>query len=147
VERAEQPFRNRAGDLEALREALYDCMWADVGILRSADSLRRALRRLAELDTQLAHTGVAATDRAFHMGWHDWLNLKNLVEVSRVIAMSAQAREDSRGAHYREDFPDTDALDGSRYIVVRRQGDALDLAREPVRFTRVAPGQSLLAHA
>jgi fumarate reductase flavoprotein subunit len=147
MERAEQPFRNRAGDLEALREALYDCMWADVGILRSADSLRRALRRLAELDTQLAHTGVAATDRAFHMGWHDWLNLKNLVEVSRVIAMSAQAREDSRGAHYREDFPDTDALDGSRYIVVRRQGDALDLAREPVRFTRVAPGQSLLAHA
>jgi fumarate reductase flavoprotein subunit len=147
VERAEQPFHNDAGDLEAVREALYDCMWADVGILRSADSLQRALQRLAELDAQLGRTGVAAVDRAFHMGWNDWLNLKNLVEVSRVIAMSALAREDSRGAHYREDFPDTDALDDSRYIVVRRQGDTLDLAREPVRFTRVAPRQSLLAHA
>jgi fumarate reductase flavoprotein subunit len=81
------------------------------------------------------------------MGWHDWLNLKNLVAVSRVIAVSALAREDSRGAHFREDFPDTGALDTSHYIVVRQRGDALDLSREPVRFTRVTPGQTLLAAA
>jgi fumarate reductase flavoprotein subunit len=81
------------------------------------------------------------------MGWHDWLNLKNLIAVSRVIALSALAREDSRGAHFREDFPDTGDLDGSRYIVVRQRGDELNLSREPVRFTRVVPGQSLLADA
>jgi fumarate reductase flavoprotein subunit len=122
-------------------------MWADVGILRSAESLQRALQRLTELDAQLSRTGVAGTDRAFHMGWHDWLNLKNLLAVSRVIAVSALAREDSRGAHFREDFPDADALDSSRYMVVRQLGDALDLTREAVRFTRVAPGQSLLVEA
>jgi fumarate reductase flavoprotein subunit len=147
VARAEAPFAQAAGDLEAVREALYECMWADVGILRSAASLQRGLQTLAELDAQLSHTGVAPIDRAFHMGWHDWLNLKNLVAVSRVIAMSALAREDSRGAHFREDFPDADALDSSRYMVVRQRGNALDLTREPVRFTRVAPGQSLLADA
>jgi fumarate reductase flavoprotein subunit len=105
------------------------------------------LQRLEELDAQLSRTGVADIDRSFHMGWHDWLNLKNLVAVSRVIALSALAREDSRGAHFREDFSDTGELDSSRYIVVRQRGDALDLTREPVRFTRVAPGQSLLAAA
>ncbi|HRI17720.1 MAG TPA: FAD-binding protein [Burkholderiaceae bacterium] len=147
VARAETPFRQVAGDLEAVREALYDCMWTDVGILRDAPSLRRGLEHLAQLDAQLARTGVAGIDRAFHMGWHDWLNLKNLIAVSRVIALSALAREDSRGAHFREDFPDAGDLGGSNYIVVRQRGDALDLTREPVRFTRVAPGQSLLAPA
>jgi fumarate reductase flavoprotein subunit len=142
---AEAPFHRPAGDLEAVREALYACMWDDVGILRTADSLRRALARLDTLDAQLARLGVADVARAFHMGWHDWLNLRNLVAVSRVIALSALAREDSRGAHFREDFPDTGALEASHYIVVRQQGDGLALTREPVRFTRVAPGQSLVA--
>lgn len=145
VARAEAPFAQAPGDLEPVREALYDCMWSDVGILRDASSLQRALRRLAQLDEQLSRTGVAAADRAFHMGWHDWLNLGSLITVSRVIALSALAREDSRGAHFREDFPDTSALQASSYVVVRQQGTELGLTREPVRFTRVAPGQSLLA--
>ena len=147
VARAEAPFRQPVGDLEAVREALYDCMWTDVGILRNAEALRRGLQRLAELETQLARTGVADVARAVHLGWHDWLNLKNLLAVSRVIALSALAREDSRGAHFREDFPETGPLDASHYIVVRQRGDDLDLKREPVRFTRVAPGQSLPAAA
>jgi fumarate reductase flavoprotein subunit len=147
VARAEAPFQQAAGDLEAVREALYDCMWADVGILRSAESLQRGLHKLAALDAQLSRTGVADIDRALHIGWHDWLNLKNLVAVSRVIALSALAREDSRGAHFREDFPATGELDTSHYIVVRQRGDEPGLTREPVRFTRVTPGQSLLAAA
>ena len=147
VARAEAPFQQAAGDLEAVREALYDCMWADVGILRSAESLQRGLHKLAALDAQLSRTGVADIDRALHIGWHDWLNLKNLVAVSRVITLSALAREDSRGAHFREDYPDTGELDTSHYIVVRQRGDEPGLTREPVRFTRVTPGQSLLAAA
>ncbi len=145
--RAEAPLREPAGDLEAVREALFDCMWRDVGILRTGDSLQRGLTRLAELDAQLARTGVADVDRAFHMGWHDWLNLRNLIQVSRVIARSALAREDSRGAHFREDFPQVGSLEDSHYIVVRQAGQGLNMTREPVDFTRVAPGLSLLADA
>ncbi|MEY2800956.1 MAG: hypothetical protein RL513_540 [Pseudomonadota bacterium] len=147
VARAEAPLHQAPGDLEAVREALYTCMWDDVGILRTGDSLRRGLQQLQDLDAQLARTGVADTDRAFHMGWHDWLNLKSLVDVSRVIALSALAREDSRGAHFREDFPHTGDLEGSHYIVVRQDGADLRMTREPVQFTRVAPGQSLLVDA
>jgi fumarate reductase flavoprotein subunit len=130
--------------VDRLREALFDCMWDDVGILRTGAGLQRALATLDTLEQQLATTGVAGDDRAFNLSWHDWLNLKNLISVSRVIAASALAREDSRGAHFREDHPKTGSLPDSTYIVITQQGGQLLTRREPVRFTRVAPGQTIL---
>jgi fumarate reductase flavoprotein subunit len=148
VTRHDAPLQMSPGSLEGIRESLHDTMWTDVGILRSADSLRRGLQVLDGLDAQLAATGVGGgSDRAFHLGWHDWINLRNLVTTSRVIALSALAREDSRGAHFREDFPATGDLATSSFVVVRQRGESLDLSREPVRFTRVAPGDSLLPGA
>jgi fumarate reductase flavoprotein subunit len=144
IDRHEAPFSKPPGNLEAIREALFDCMWQDVGVLREAQGLRRALQRLDELDGRLSQVGVADDDRAFNLTWHDWINLKSLIAVSQVIAQAALAREDSRGAHYREDFPQTDDLASSTYIVVRQGPDGLSLSREPVRFTRVAPGETIL---
>lgn len=138
------PFANAPGNLEVIREALFDCMWQDVGILRTAEGLQRALVTLAELDVQLSATGVADGDRAFNLSWHDWLNLKSLIAVGRVIATSALAREDSRGAHFREDHPLAGDLAGSSYIVVTQAGQDLSMRREPVHFTRVIPGQTIL---
>jgi fumarate reductase flavoprotein subunit len=140
----ETPFRLPPGDLGGVREALYDCMWQDVGILRTAAGLERALATLDSLDARLAATGVADADRTFNLTWHDWINLKNLVAVSRVIARSALAREDSRGAHFREDFPATSDLDGSAFVVVRQLGGELTIERRPVRFSRVKPGETIL---
>ena len=140
----EAPFANAPASIEPIRAALFDCMWEDVGILRSAEGLQRALATLAELDAQLARTGVADGDRAFNLSWHDWLNLKSLIAVSRVIATSALAREDSRGAHFREDHPQTGELPGSTYIVVTQNGAGLAIRREPVQFTRVVPGRTIL---
>lgn len=138
------PFANAPGNLEAIREALFDCMWQDVGILRTADGLQRALVTLAGLDAQLSRTGVADGDRAFNLSWHDWINLKSLIAVGKVIATSALAREDSRGAHFREDYPHTGELASSNYIVVTQAGQELSMRRELVDFTRVVPGQTII---
>lgn len=138
------PFAQEAGDMESIREALFDCMWDDVGILRTAEGLQRALVTLDELDLRLSRTGVADGDRAFNLSWHDWLNLQSLIAVSRVIATSALAREDSRGAHFREDHPQTGDLESSSYIVVTQAGQSLSIRREPVHFSRVVPGQTIL---
>lgn len=140
----EAPLKQPSGDLEAIREALYECMWTDVGILRDAAGLTRAQAKLAELDAELSSTGVGTEDRSFNLTWHDWLNLKSLVSVSKVIAKAALAREDSRGAHFREDFPSTSDLETSSYTVARLVGDEIVLAREAVQFSRVRPGESLL---
>ena len=147
IRRHEAPFAQPPGSVEPVREALFDSMWKDVGILRHADGIRAAQRRLAALDAELARIGLADGERGYNLAWHDWLNLSNLIAVSRVIATAALAREDSRGAHFREDFPDSDALPGSTFTVVRQEGDALSLTRVPVTFNRVAPGQSLLNDA
>jgi fumarate reductase flavoprotein subunit len=160
VEEHETPFRrapgnggvvgiadNLAGDVGAIREALYETMWDDVGILRSAPGLARALERLEVLDAALSATGIADDDRAFNLSWHDWINLRNLITVSRTIAAAALSREDSRGAHFREDFPATDDLDRSTFTVVSLHDGRLVQSRLPVAFNRVKPGESLLAAA
>jgi fumarate reductase flavoprotein subunit len=138
------PFAQAPGDLGAIRDSLYECMWSDVGILRTEDGLRRASARLDALATQLAATGVQDGERAFNLSWHDWINLRNLIAVSQVIAAAALAREDSRGAHFREDFPQPGNLESSSYTVARAEHGKLSLTREPVRFDRVRPGHTIL---
>ena len=138
------PFQQPTGKLEPIREALFDTMWQQVGILRDAPGLQQALARLQALDDELGRTGVADGDRGFNLSWHDWLNLKNLVAISLAITSAALAREDSRGAHFREDHPHTGDLPSSAYTVVSLKAGQLQVLHAPVRFNRVAPGQSLL---
>jgi fumarate reductase flavoprotein subunit len=147
VASARAPLGRPAGDLNAIRERLYDVMWDDVGIVRDAASLTRADRALDELDARLDAAGVDAANRAFNLTWHDWLNLKNLVLVSKSIRASAAAREDSRGAHYRSDFPDVRDLARSRYTCVSWRDGRFDVSTRPVEFTRVSPGETLLKEA
>ncbi len=145
VSRCRAPLGREAGDLEAVREALYELMWNDVGILRDAERLKRAQAELMVLDQRLDATGVGADEPAFNLTWHDWLNVKNLVLVSRAVTTAALARENSRGAHYREDFPQPGDLDTSCFTRIRMQhGGQLDLDLQPVAFTRVRPGETLL---
>ena len=144
---SEAPFRVTPGNPEAVREALLDCMWDDVGILREGARLRRAIGRLEELDAELDRTGVDGTHRDYNMSWHDWLNLKSLIAVARVIAIASLARENSRGAHFREDFPEAGDLATSSFTVARQRGDKIEIGHEPVRFTRVKPGESLIREA
>jgi len=133
------PFRQSAGDLEPIRERLYDCMWNDVGILRTAPALQRALVTLGELDGALDRTGTGDSDRAYNLTWHDWLNLRSLITVGRAITTAALARDDSCGAHFREDGGARDPSSPPTYIILRQHDNRLEIARKRVRFTRVAP--------
>jgi fumarate reductase flavoprotein subunit len=141
---ATAPLRKPAGDLNTIRERLYDIMWNDVGIVRDAASLRRAEVELEELEARLDATGVESSNLAFNLAWHDWLNLKSLLLVSKAIRASAVAREDSRGAHFRADYPDERGLDSSRYICVGWREGRFEISTHPVQFTRVKPGETLL---
>jgi fumarate reductase flavoprotein subunit len=145
-ERAFAPLGRKPGNLPEMRERLYNVMWNDVGILRSAESLARGQAALDSLARDIADCGVADTSRRYNLTWMDRLNLENLTLVSRAIAAAADFRRDSRGAHFREDFPQTSDLASSRYTCVRLAGDQPVVSSEAVMFTRVRPGQSLLRH-
>jgi len=146
-ERARLPLSKPAGNLEAIREALYEVMWDDVGILRDATGLARAKGRIEELRRQLHATGVASRDLRYNLTWQDWLNLESLLVVSEAIRAAAEARAESRGAHFREDFPGTGRLEDSAFSRVRQEGGRFLVDWKQVSFTRVRPGQSLIAEA
>jgi fumarate reductase flavoprotein subunit len=147
VARAEHPFSHQAGDLNALREKLLDTMWDDVGVVRDRLSIERGLAALDSIEAELLATGVADRDRRFNVTWHDWLNLRSLCEISRVIALAAGRRENSRGAHYRSDFPEPGDLATSTFTVARQKAGRIEMTDASVEFTHVKPGESLIRDA
>lgn len=140
------PFARPAASLPSLRDRLADLMWDKAGILRDAQRLAGAEAGLAALAEEHAAAGVADGARGFNLSWADWLNLDSLLLTSRVIVLAARAREESRGAHWREDFPHTlDAAQGLSVTRVTLRDGAPALDWQPVNCTRLRPGQSLLA--
>ena len=72
-------------------------------------------------------------NREYNPGWHTALDVDNLLTVSEAIARAAIERKESRGAHFREDYPDKDAAWGRTTLVVRRgAGGDMVLLREPI---------------
>ena len=138
------PFDAPPGDLSALRRQLQDVMWEDAGIVRNAESLERAMEAVVEIERKLARTGIADHGKAFNISWHEWLNVNSQLLVSKSIIAAAMARENSRGAHYRDDFPDTGDLHRTTHTRVHLEAGKLTVASIPVEFTRVQPGQSLI---
>lgn len=127
-----------------LRKHLQDAMWDEVGVMRTESSLNRGLTRIAQVSDHLMDVGVSADNLAFNLTWHDWLNLRSLCDISEVITKAALARDNSRGAHYREDFPDAGAMEDSYFTVARQVDGAVEVSREDVQFTIVRPGDTIL---
>ena len=144
VARCRAPLGRRGGTVADIREKLYDLMWDDVGIVRDGAGLARAETALDQLEAELDATGIGDTNLAFNLTWHDWLNLKSLLLVSKSIRFAAMAREDSRGAHFRTDYPEVRDLENSHYTCVTWQDGRFDSTTRPVVFTRVKPGETLL---
>ena len=144
IARAEKPFGQTKADLSELRERLWSLMWDKVGILRTAHGIREGIRGLDDCRATLAGVGVEDDDRAFNLTWHDWLNLDNQITVSQAIAGASLARDDSRGAHFREDCPTTGNLEQSAYTCTRVENGQLIQEMTPVAFTLVKPGESLI---
>jgi len=143
-ERAFAPLGKKPGDLSAVCEHLYNVMWNDVGILRTGETLTRGKAALDSLAKEIDACGVADTSRRYNLTWMDRLNLENLALVSRAICAAADHRKDSRGAHFREDFPQASDLNTSHYTKARLDGDTIRVTDAPVDFTRIRPGESLL---
>jgi fumarate reductase flavoprotein subunit len=143
----EEPLQKPAGDIEAIRDALAECMWDDVGISRTKESLLRARNTLEQLGASLEQMGVGNLQREYSVTWQDWMNLQNLILVSKAVTEAAIARENSRGAHYRDDFPEPGSLEGSYFTAVKMLNQNLLIENRPVNFTMVKPGETILVES
>jgi len=103
-----------------------------VGIVRKQDEMLRALEGLQKLLKRGQQVAVPG-NREYNPGWHTALDLDNLLTVSEAIARAAVERKESRGAHFREDFPNKDTAAGKFNIVVRKGTDgSMQVRREPL---------------
>jgi len=143
----EAPLQKPPGDIEFIRDTLAECMWDDVGISRTQESLLRARHTLKQLASQLKQMGVGDIQREYSITWQDWMNLQNLILVSQAVTEAAIARENSRGAHYRDDFPEPGSLEGSYFTAVNMLNQNLHIENRPVNFTMVKPGETILVES
>src|SRR6266480_4176941 len=123
---------DRDGGPFQLQEELQTTMQNLVGIVRRADEMRRAIDRIADLKGRAARTTVTG-NREYNPGWHTALDLDCLLTVSEAIARAALDRKESRGAHFRDDFPQKDEAAGRVMTVIRKgSGGDMEVTREPV---------------
>ena len=118
-----KPFENTAGENPyQVQYDLQEMMQDLVGIVRNEDELQSALIGLKKLSDRAKNVQVIG-NREYNNGWHTALDLKNLMTVSEAITLSAIQRKESRGAHFREDFPDKNEQSGRFNSVIRKSID------------------------
>ena len=116
----------------AIQHELQAMMQDLVGIVRTGPEMERALDALGGLRKRAARVRVSG-NREYNPGWHTALDLPNLLIVSEAITRAALERKESRGAQFRDDFPDKDAAFGKVNVVVKKGGDgAMQVERVPV---------------
>jgi succinate dehydrogenase / fumarate reductase flavoprotein subunit len=119
-----EPFdRGPAGENPyQIQYELQDSMQDLVGIVRQESEMQQALEVIGQLNARARQAGVAG-HRQYNNGWHTAMDLANLLMVSEAITRAALLRKESRGAQFREDFPNKDAEWGKYNIVVKRGAD------------------------
>jgi succinate dehydrogenase / fumarate reductase, flavoprotein subunit len=133
VRAALEPFERPGGDGPyQVQYELQDLMQDLVGIVRREEEMARALdgiRRLQERARRVAVSG----HREYNPGWHTALELRNLLTVSEAVTRAALDRRESRGGHFRDDFPTKDPAYGTFNTVVRRGPDGeMQVERRPI---------------
>ena len=129
---AEAPFTAVGGENPyAIHAELQQTMNDFVGIIRTADEMEQALKRLDELKAR-ARKATVRGDKVFNPGWHLALDLPNMLIVSECVARSALMREESRGGHTRDDFPAMSDAWRKVNLVCRPVGEGVEVTAQPL---------------
>jgi succinate dehydrogenase / fumarate reductase flavoprotein subunit len=127
------PFDRTDGENPyAIHEELRTMMQRRVGIVRSREDLEFALGELAKL-RERAGRAKAGGNIQYNPGWHLALDLHNMIDISEAITRAALTRTESRGAHTREDFPNTDKDWGTRNVIIRKPAEDVTVVEEPLQ--------------
>ncbi|MBX2892963.1 MAG: fumarate reductase/succinate dehydrogenase flavoprotein subunit [Saprospiraceae bacterium] len=131
------PFdRNDGENPYQVQYDLQEMMQDLVGIVRNEEEMQKATSELKKLRERATKVRVVG-NREYNGGWHTALDLQNLLTVSEAITLAALHRKESRGAHFREDFPNKDAESGTFNLVIRKgAGGQMEIVRQPLLEVR-----------
>ena len=132
AQRALQPFSREGEGPYAIQQDLQVMMQGLVGIVRQDTEIQRALDGLVQLNDRTNQVSVVG-HREYNTGWHTALDLRNLLTVSEAVARAAIMRQESRGAHFREDYLAKDDAWGKQNIIIRKAPDGvMQVGCEPI---------------
>jgi succinate dehydrogenase / fumarate reductase flavoprotein subunit len=135
AKRAVAPFERASAGGEnpfQVQAALQDTMQDLAGIVRNEDDLARALTAVQALRARGEQVAVGG-NREYNPGWHTALDLPNLMTVSEAVVRSALDRKESRGGHFREDYPEKDPAAAKYNIAVRKAEDgSMEMEHLPI---------------
>src|SRR5438477_2217682 len=128
-----RPFEQREGENPyTLQGDLQETMQDNVGIVRTEAEMKSQLEHLRKLWERASRVGVSG-NREFNPGWHTALDLKNLLTVSEAITRAALERKESRGAQFREDYPEKDERFAKVNTIISQASDgSIQVRLEPV---------------
>ena len=130
--------RDGQGNAFELREDLGSVTWDHLGIIRSEKSLALTAEALDRIEEQTARLPIPC-DRGTNAAFHERMNLENLVSIARLIHAGASLRKESRGSHYREDYPETSNEYLANIFLKREADGSLRQEIRPVQFSRRTP--------
>jgi succinate dehydrogenase / fumarate reductase, flavoprotein subunit len=126
------PFEQADGENPyTLHEELRATMQNLVGIVRTEEELLTAIDKLKQLRERAARVKIGGNIQ-YNPGWHLALDLKNMLDVSEAVTRAALERKESRGAHTREDFPDSDPRWAKLNLIVRQEADGIHVSPRPL---------------
>jgi len=124
------PFEHESGENPfAVQSALQAVMQRNAGIIRDQSGLETALTELEKLKERARKVGISGS-REYNPGWHTAIDIRSLLVVSEATARAALERTESRGAHTRSDYPDSDERQAREQLVIKKEGDRMVVRRE-----------------
>jgi succinate dehydrogenase / fumarate reductase, flavoprotein subunit len=127
-----EPFERTGESPYQVQHDLQDMMQNLVGIVRQQEELEQALDGIMKLKERAKHVSVGG-NREYNPGWHTALDLDNLLTVSEAITRAAMERKESRGAHFRDDYPEKDELFGTFNLAIHQRPDgSMQVIRDPL---------------
>jgi succinate dehydrogenase / fumarate reductase, flavoprotein subunit len=122
-----------------IREAMQQLMTDKCSVFRSQAGLQQALTAIRKLKKRCASLREANKAQVFNYELEETLELENMMKTAETIVFSALQREESRGAHYREDFPERNDAEWLKHTLVHMSPEGLKLSYKPVTVTRFPP--------
>ena len=131
--------RKKEERMAEIRSALQIMMMDKASVVRSAESLTEAKLDISRLRARYAHAGIDDRGAVFNTDLTEALELGAMLDCAEAVVEGALAREESRGAHYRTDFPDRDDANWLKHTMLRKTSGGLELTKKGVSITEFQP--------
>jgi succinate dehydrogenase/fumarate reductase flavoprotein subunit len=122
-----------------IRAELQETMFNNVGIFRTEKPMKEALAKVRELKIRYKHIHLEGDSKIFNTELVEALELQSMLDIAEIIALCAVNRTESRGSHFRRDFPKRDDANWLRHTMAHKKGDEIVLDYTPVVITKYPP--------